>query len=245
MNRIEYMRQLAALLQDVPVEERVAAMQYYNDYFDDAGEENEQQVIAELGSPEKVAAEMKAGLGRQSEDSGEFRETGYTDTQFEEKEMPTRYQAGQYSDGQQADGGYQYSGSQNQAEKPWTNKWVKLALIIMIVLVAAPVLVPVVIGLLCAVVGIVIAAFAVFFALVVAAGAVAIAGIVLLIRGAFLFVPSIGTSLVVMGIGLILAALGTLGTVAAVRLCIIVLPGMFRFVVELCRRPFHRRKEAA
>ena len=223
MNRIEYMRQLAALLQDVPVEERVAAMQYYNDYFDDAGEENEQQVIAELGSPEKVAAEMKAGLGRQSEDFGEFRETGYTDTQFEEKEMPTRY----------------------QEEKPWTNKWVKLALIIMIVLVAAPVLVPVVIGLLCAVVGIVIAAFAVFFALVVAAGAVAIAGIVLLIRGAFLFVPSIGTSLAVMGIGLILAALGTLGTVAAVRLCIIVLPGMFRFVVELCRRPFHRRKEAA
>ena len=79
MNRIEYMRRLAALLQDVPAEERVATMQYYNDYFDDAGEENEEKVIEELGSPEQVAAEMKAGLGRRTEDTGEFRETGYAD----------------------------------------------------------------------------------------------------------------------------------------------------------------------
>ena len=39
MNRIGFMTQLAALLQDVPVEERREAMQYYNDYFDDAGAE--------------------------------------------------------------------------------------------------------------------------------------------------------------------------------------------------------------
>ena len=54
------MTELAALLQDVPVEERREAMQYYNDYFDDAGEENEEQVISELGNPAKVAATIKA-----------------------------------------------------------------------------------------------------------------------------------------------------------------------------------------
>ena len=48
MNRIEFMTELASLLQDIPVEERKDAMQYYNDYFDDAGEEQEQQVIEEL-----------------------------------------------------------------------------------------------------------------------------------------------------------------------------------------------------
>ena len=62
MNRIEFMTELAALLQDVPVEERREAMQYYNDYFDDAGEENEEQVISELGNPAKVAATIKADL---------------------------------------------------------------------------------------------------------------------------------------------------------------------------------------
>ena len=39
MNRIGFMTQLAALLQDVSVEERREAMQYYNYYFDDAGAE--------------------------------------------------------------------------------------------------------------------------------------------------------------------------------------------------------------
>ena len=37
-------------------------MQYYEDYFDEAGPENEQQVINDLGSPERVAAIIKAGL---------------------------------------------------------------------------------------------------------------------------------------------------------------------------------------
>ena len=48
MNRIEFMTELASLLQDIPAEERRDAMQYYNDYFDDAGEDQEQQVIDEL-----------------------------------------------------------------------------------------------------------------------------------------------------------------------------------------------------
>ena len=56
MNRAEYMRELSYLLQDVPDEEREEALQYYEDYFDDAGPDREEQVIAELGRPEKVAA---------------------------------------------------------------------------------------------------------------------------------------------------------------------------------------------
>ncbi|MDE6939061.1 MAG: DUF1700 domain-containing protein, partial [Lachnospiraceae bacterium] len=66
MNRIEFMTELAALLQDVPEEERRDAMKFYNDYFDDAGEENEQQVIAELENPAKVAATIKEDLGSAS-----------------------------------------------------------------------------------------------------------------------------------------------------------------------------------
>ena len=62
MNRIEFMTELASLLQDIPVEERKDAMQYYNDYFDDAGEEQEQQVIEELESPAKVAEKIKADM---------------------------------------------------------------------------------------------------------------------------------------------------------------------------------------
>ena len=62
MNRDEFMQQLARLLSDLPENERMEAIRYYNDYFDEAGPENEANVIRELGSPGKVAAIIKADL---------------------------------------------------------------------------------------------------------------------------------------------------------------------------------------
>ena len=55
MTRVEFMNELRALLWDLSVEEREEALQYYNDYFDDAGAENEADIIKELESPRKVA----------------------------------------------------------------------------------------------------------------------------------------------------------------------------------------------
>lgn len=76
MNRAEFMERLTALLSDVPPTEREAAIQYYNDYFDDAGEGNEQGVIASLGSPEDIARSIKAGL-LDGGNAGEFTESGF------------------------------------------------------------------------------------------------------------------------------------------------------------------------
>jgi uncharacterized membrane protein len=61
MNRAEYIERLTACLGDVPQTEREEAIQYYSDYFDDAGAENEAGVIASLGTPEELAKEIKAG----------------------------------------------------------------------------------------------------------------------------------------------------------------------------------------
>ena len=61
MNREQFIAQLARLLQDLPPAER-QAIRYYQEYFDDAGEENEDAVIQELGSPGKVVASIKANL---------------------------------------------------------------------------------------------------------------------------------------------------------------------------------------
>lgn len=66
MNRFEYMRRLEDLLSDISPSEKEEALTYYNDYFNDAGQENEQKVIEELGSPEQVAAGVKEGLGLQT-----------------------------------------------------------------------------------------------------------------------------------------------------------------------------------
>lgn len=62
MNRTEYMRQLESLLQNVSATEREEALQYYNEYFNDAGPENEQNVIEALGNPAKVAENIKKDI---------------------------------------------------------------------------------------------------------------------------------------------------------------------------------------
>ena len=62
MNRQDFMNQLAAELSKLPKEEVQAAMEYYSEYFDEAGPEREQQAIKDLGSPSKIATQIKACL---------------------------------------------------------------------------------------------------------------------------------------------------------------------------------------
>jgi len=62
MNRAGFMSRLEGLLMDVPSLEKDEALQYYNDYFEDAGVENEEAVIRSLGSPESIAENIKAEL---------------------------------------------------------------------------------------------------------------------------------------------------------------------------------------
>lgn len=58
----EFLRQLNEMLADVTEEERREAVRYYEEYLRDAGPEQEPQVLAELGSPERVAAIIRANV---------------------------------------------------------------------------------------------------------------------------------------------------------------------------------------
>ena len=60
MNRNEFMAELSAQLSNIDAYERSEAIAFYNEYFEEAGVENEQTVIEELGSPAQVAAQIKA-----------------------------------------------------------------------------------------------------------------------------------------------------------------------------------------
>lgn len=55
MTRTEFLTKLEQALAALPYEERRDALNYYEEYFDSAGQENEAQTIADLGSPEEVA----------------------------------------------------------------------------------------------------------------------------------------------------------------------------------------------
>lgn len=60
MTKETYLNQLRHKLKKLPEEEIEAAIEYYTEYFDEAGEENSQSVIDELGSPASVASKILA-----------------------------------------------------------------------------------------------------------------------------------------------------------------------------------------
>lgn len=70
MNRMEFMHRLSFLLADIPENERLEAIQYYEDYLNDADVESEEEVLAELGTPEELAASIREGLLEGAEAQG-------------------------------------------------------------------------------------------------------------------------------------------------------------------------------
>lgn len=61
MTREEYLDILQNNLHGIPPQEAENIMEYYREYFDDAGVENAEKVMQELGAPEQLA---KRGGGR-------------------------------------------------------------------------------------------------------------------------------------------------------------------------------------
>lgn len=238
MNRMEFMAELERMLADIPEEERQAAVQYYADYFADAGEANEAEVIRELGSPEKVAGSIKA----------DYYGTEFHESDYEHKDYMEKY--GQRSDDgrngrasdSRADAGQEKmagragnTAGDTEKSRPWTSNTLKIILIIAIAIV----LWPVALGIAAAVLGIAAAVICFFGALVIAAAAVMIAGVVTVITGIFVAIAVPPTALVTVGIGILLFVLGMIATVGAVKLCVVVYPAMIRGFVNLCRRLFY------
>lgn len=62
MTRTEYLAKLHKYLKKLPKQDYDEAMDYFTEYFDEAGPENEAQVIADLGNPKEAAHEILSNL---------------------------------------------------------------------------------------------------------------------------------------------------------------------------------------
>lgn len=224
MNRTEFMRQLEGLLQDISDEERAEALDYYNSYFEDAGPENEAQVIRELGSPGKVAAIIKADLREGNEAYGEYTEHGYEDSRVrEDSQVPD-----QYAKTGRAGRGYRTGGRKNTST---------IILLVILAVFAAPIVLGVgggiLIGILGGILGIVGGIFGGLFGSFVGGVALIVSGIVQCFK-----VPSLG--LVSIGIGGLGLALGLLFLVLAVLLVGKAIPWIIRKISDLVQRTVHK-----
>ncbi|MDF2801751.1 MAG: hypothetical protein K0S61_1654 [Anaerocolumna sp.] len=82
MTRQSFFEELNQLLEDISLEEKEEAIRFYENYFDDAGKENEEAILKELVSPQKVAGSIKQSINTNEGDQveqGYFTEQGYED----------------------------------------------------------------------------------------------------------------------------------------------------------------------
>lgn len=138
MNRIEFMNHLAQLLQGMPEEERQDALRYYEDYFEDAGSQREQDVIRELGSPSQVANKIWEGMKQnQSWDS-----QSYEDTHSSKEYNYGSYDSYNNSGANQSEGtnynSYNYDPCEKKEKKE--KNWILIALLIVTIPFTLPII---------------------------------------------------------------------------------------------------------
>ena len=231
MNRIEYMTKLASLLQDIPEVERRDAMKYYNDYFDEAGEENEEQVIREFGAPEEVAENIKADLKGKTEDiTGSQQEQSSSQYQTQEQQKQKSDQSSEYQYG--------------MPEKKKNDRIWGIVLIVILAIIIGPVLIPLVGGILAAGLAIVLTVIVGVIALVIAGTSIAIAGIALVISGLIILLPQTAAGLALIGSGLMILVIGVIATVGFGKLCAFIWDGIAKGISFLWRKIFHRKAVA-
>ena len=202
MNRVDFMRELERLLCDIPEHDRLDAIAYYNDYFDEAGIENEANVLRELGSPARVAAIIKSDLNTTGNEQAEYTETGY-------------------SDGRKGP-------NPNTPATRKERKQLPLALVIVLLVFASPLLLGVGGGLL----GVVFGLLGGFIGIVVGGIGMLIGGIASLVGGIIKLIVSPVKGLILIGTGSLITALGIL-FVLLVVLCIFKwFPKLFRYVMN-------------
>lgn len=257
MNKKLFLDELHRLLSDLPPEERNQAIKYYEDYFEDAGPENEQAILKELGSPQELANQIKAttqddieyGQGSSFHSSAAYPEfyaqKEQSDSQNENNSTFKQTKDGFQQGHQQAGNGFNNNGyrqtgngfnnnSYQQAATGYNSHYQQQSArkAVRIVLFA---LLAITIGLPCLsmLFGILLAIFSVIISIVLAlfgtGGGLMIGGIASFFGSFFMTTTSgIGAILFAMGIGLVLFAIGALILWVGVLFCIRFLPALFQ-----------------
>ncbi len=143
MNRDEFMRELEYLLADIPDEEKEDAIEYYRDYLEEAGPENEDSVIREFGSPERIAAMIRADMNGHLKEGGEFTESGYQDERFRDPnyQMAKRYDLPEVTEQPEKDSGFYKQESEPVRKRRGDNRrTIKIILWIVLIIAASPML---------------------------------------------------------------------------------------------------------
>lgn len=216
MTRNEYMEQLKRYLRRLPKEDYENAVEYFSEYFDEAGPENEQQMMKDLGDPKEAAREVLLNLLEESVENGSAEEASRTETvkTFSEKALPEK-----------------------KKRSPG-----KIILLAFLVICASPVSIALLIAGLAVLAAVVLVIAAVIFSLAVISIATIAGGIMVVGFGATLVMRSLAAACMMVGGGFLLAGAGILFGVLTVYICKWCATGIGRLVNRLVRKKVSRHE---
>lgn len=249
MNRAEFMEQLERLLGDIPEYERLDALAYYNDYFDDAGPENEEEIIRKLGSPAKVAAIIKTNLYK-GQEHGEFTEYGYREAEEEETiQTPAAHPEDSSQEKKQHSRTYHRS-EENQSvnqerendtytgRRRGTAGW---TLLIIGLVFASPLILGIGGGIIGAFFGILGALIGLVISILGAGIGFFFGGIIGIGKGIFTCFGAPAVGIMTMGLGFLSTGIG-IACLVLFGMALRLVPGFIRWAKNLVSRIFHRRQ---
>ena len=212
------------LLADISAEERAEAMAFYRSYFEDAGMGNEEKILAELESPEKVAEIIKRDLGMvcttgmKTDDAQSAQNTGYQNY--------TQNTYGTYANSEEA-----------KRENERKNNTI-LVLVIVLGILTSPAWLGILTGLIGTIFGLSVALIAITFAMFVVGIALVGAGLTMRVS------VSVLAGIAFIGAGLFALAIAVLLLLADIEIFGRFLPWACKGIYRLCKKPFEKKKEA-
>ncbi len=219
------MNELETLLHDVPESEKEEAIQYYQDYFEDAGEESEEVVLAELGTPEAVASQIKATLY----EGGESYEYGEQGIHNGKSQNDTRVRV--VKNGEQ---------HHQDTKRKGSNTLVNIMLIVLAIFTF-----PVWFSIVASGVAVIFSVIIVLLSIVLATILLVITGVLLCIAGipALFTRPLAGFTMI--GLGLFMTGIFLFALIGMIWIVKYAIPAMIRGIVWLCKKPIHwiKRRE--
>ncbi len=225
MNRQEFMRRLEQLLEGIPEEEKREAIAYYTSYFEDAGEENEEKIIRELESPEKVAATIRADFPgcNSSETASSGDQQNYNGTNQNMGQQ--NYNGANQNMGQQ-----NYSGAVQKEDNTTRN-----ILLIILLVITSPIWGSILVAIGGALIGVIGGLFGIAVGCVIGGVAVVGVAITILVTGA------ISLGFISMGDGLLMIAIGLCAAGLLVLVCGKFLPWLAKGIANLWRGLFKEK----
>lgn len=208
MTREQYMEALKRYLRRLPKNDYDNAIEYFTEYFEEAGPENEQEVIRELGAPREAARELLMHL--LDESTGNSRKEDITDLS-ENKASDKKEGSRKYSPG-------------------------KIILLTFLVLCASPVSLVLLVGAGGILAALLVAIASVVFSLAVTSLAVIAGGVLLAGAGFMAVVESVSGACMIVGAGFFLAGAGIILGVLTICICKGCAVGIGRLVNRMVRK---------